>query len=65
MKQVNEELDRERRKIRRKIEVEKEPQKKERMLETIKKSKYALLKNEEDLKEAEIRKNNSHQKGAA
>ena len=56
MKQVNEELDAERKKIKREIKEEKDPQKKERLLEAIEKSKYALLKNEEDLKESEQEK---------
>ena len=53
MKQVNDELDAGRRKIKREVEKMKNKSKKERILEGLKKSKYVLLKNEKDLNEAE------------
>ena len=56
MKQINSELDKERRKIKRETEKMKEKQKREKKLEVLKKSKYALLKNEKDLKEEEKEK---------
>ena len=51
MKQVNDELDAARRKIKREAEKIKSKSKKETILEGLKKSKYVLLKNEEDLNE--------------
>jgi transposase len=59
MKQVNKELDSKRREIRKEIEKEEEPEKKQKMLLAIKKSKYALLKNECELKESEKEKINT------
>ncbi len=56
MKQVNDELDAARRKIKRETEKMKNKSKKEKILEGLKKSKYVLLKNEEDLNEAEQEK---------
>ena len=49
MKQVNEELDGKRKALRRETEALKKSKKREHMLAGLKKSKYALLKNEEDL----------------
>lgn len=56
MKNINDELDQERRKIKREATKSKKSPKKEKVLEGIKKSKYVLLKNEEDLKETEKEK---------
>ena len=56
MKQVNDELDAARRKIKRETEKMKSKSKKEKILEGLKKSKYVLLKNEKDLNEAEQEK---------
>ena len=56
MKQVNDELDRERRKTKRKAEQLKDEEEKEKILSTIKKSKYVLLKNEKDLSDEELNK---------
>ena len=56
MKQVNDELDAARRKIKRETEKIKSKSKKEKILEGLKKSKYVLLKNEEDLNETEQEK---------
>ncbi len=56
MKQVNDELDATRRKIKRETQKIKSKSKKEKILEGLKKSKYVLLKNKEDLKEAEQEK---------
>ena len=56
MKQVNDELDAARRKIKRETEKMKSKSKKEKILEGLKKSKYVLLKNEKDLKEPEQEK---------
>ncbi len=53
MKQVNDELDAARRKIKRATEKIKSKSQKETILEGLKKSKYVLLKNEEDLNETE------------
>ena len=56
MKQVNDELDAARRKIKRETETIKNKSKKKKILEGLKKSKYVLLKNQKDLKEAESEK---------
>lgn len=56
MKSVNDELDQERRKIKREANTSKKSPRQEQVLEGIKRSKYVLLKNEEDLKEAEQEK---------
>lgn len=56
MKQVNGELDRERKSQKREAEKIEEESKREEMLSTLKKSKYALLKNEEDLNEEQQEK---------
>lgn len=56
MKQVNEELDKKRRRIKREAKKEKDVKKKEKKLETLKHSKYALLKNESELKEVQKEK---------
>ncbi len=56
MKQVTDELDSARRKIKRETEKMKSKAKKEKILEGLKKSKYVLLKNEKDLNEAEEEK---------
>ena len=56
MKQVNDELDAARRKIKRETEKIQSKSKKETILEGLKKSKYVLLKNEEDLNETEQEK---------
>ena len=56
MKQVNDELDAGRRKIKREAEKIKNKSKKEKILEGLKKSKYVLIKNEKDLNEAEQEK---------
>ncbi len=53
MKQVNEELDAARRKIKREAEQLKNKSKKEKILSGLKRSKYVLLKNQEDLEERE------------
>lgn len=56
MKQVTDELDSARRKIKRETEKIKSKSKKSKILEGLKKSKYVLLKNEKDLNEAEQEK---------
>lgn len=56
MKQVTDELDAARRKIKRESEKIKNKSKREKILEGLKKSKYVLLKNEKDLNEAEQEK---------
>jgi transposase len=56
MKQVTDELDWARRKIKRETEKIKSKSKKSKILEGLKKSKYVLLKNEKDLNEAEQEK---------
>lgn len=56
MKQVNEELDRQRKKIKRETEKQKKSPEKEAILAGLKKSKYALLKNEKDLNEEQGKK---------
>ncbi len=56
MKQVNDELDATRRKIKRETEKITSKSKKETILSGLKKSKYVLLKNEEDLNETEQEK---------
>ncbi len=56
MKQVTDELDSARRKIKRETEKIKSKAKKEKILEGLKKSKYVLLKNEKDLNEGEQEK---------
>ena len=56
MKQVTDELDAARRKIKRETEKIKSKSQKEKILEGLKKSKYVLLKNEEDLNEVEQEK---------
>ncbi len=56
MKQVNDELDATRRKIRRETETIKNKSKKSKILAGLNKSKYVLLKNKEDLKESELEK---------
>ena len=56
MKQVNDELDAARRKIKREAERLKNKSKKEKILSGLSKSKYVLLKNQEDLKEPEQEK---------
>ena len=56
MKQVNDELDAARRKIKRATEKIKSKSKKETILEGLKKSKYVLLKNEKDLNKTEQEK---------
>ncbi len=56
MKQVNDELDAARRKIKRETEKIKSKSKKKKILEGLKKSKYVLLKNQKDLNEAEKEK---------
>ena len=53
MKQVNEELDRERKNIKREAKSGKNTPKKEQILAGLNQSKYALLKNVEDLDEAQ------------
>ena len=53
MKQVNDELDAARRKIKRETEAIKNKPERERMLEGFKKTKYVLLKNQKDLNESE------------
>lgn len=59
MKQVNAELDNMRKALRREAETIKNSDRKEQMLAGIKKSKYALLKNEKDLNEQQKEKLNS------
>lgn len=59
MKQVNSELDSMRKVLRREAETIKNLDKKEQVLAGIKKSKYALLKNEKDLNEQQKEKLNS------
>ncbi len=56
MKQVNDELDAARRKIKREAERLTNKSKKEKILSGLTKSKYVLLKNQEDLKESEQEK---------
>ena len=56
MKQVTDELDSARRKIKREAEKLKSKSQKEKILSGLKKSKYVLLKNEQDLKEDEKEK---------
>ena len=56
MKQVNDELDTERRKIKKEAEQLKNKDEKEKILSGLSKSKYILLKNQEDLKEPEQEK---------
>ena len=56
MKQVNDELDATRRKIKRETEKITSKSKKETILSGLKKSKYVLLKDEEDLNETEQEK---------
>ncbi len=56
MKQVNDELDAARRKIKREAERLKNKSKKEKILSGLSKSKYVLLKNQEHLKEPEQEK---------
>ena len=56
MKQVTDELDSARRKIKRETEKIKSKSKKSKILSGLKKSKYVLLKNEKDLNEAEQEK---------
>ena len=56
MKQVNDELDAARRKIKREAEQLKNQSKKEKILSGLTKSKYVLLKNQENLKESEEEK---------
>ncbi len=56
LKQVTDELDSARRKIKRETEKMKSKAKKEKILEGLKKSKYVLLKNEKDLEETEQEK---------
>lgn len=56
MKQVNDELDRQRKKEKRQAEAEKNEFKKAEILAGLNKSKYALLKNESSLNESQILK---------
>ena len=56
MKQVNDELDAARRKIKREAKKMKSKSKKEKILSGLTKSKYVLLKNQKDLKESEKEK---------
>jgi transposase len=56
MKQVQDELDQERRKVKRTAQKMKKKKEKEKILSGLTKSKYVLLKNEEDLKDDEIDK---------
>jgi transposase len=56
MKQVNEELDRARKKARRAAEKVKDKKQKKKIVEGLTKSKYVLLKNESDLTETEKKK---------
>ncbi len=56
IKQVNDELDATRRKIKRETEKLKNKSQKEEILAGLKKSKYVLLKNEEDLEDPELEK---------
>ncbi|WP_147695471.1 transposase, partial [Vogesella mureinivorans] len=56
MKQVNKELDTKRKKIKKEVEKVKDKTEREKMLLALKKSRYVLLKNEEDLKESEKEK---------
>lgn len=56
MKQINEELDKERRKLKREINKIENKDEKEEKIEAITHSKYALLKNEEDLNELQQEK---------
>ncbi len=56
IKQVNEELDAARRKIKRETQKIKRKSKRDKILEGLKKSKYVLLKNQKDLNEAEQEK---------
>ncbi len=64
MKQVNDELDTERRKIKKEAEQLKNKDEKEKILSGLSKSKYILLKNQEDLKELEQEKLKEVQKVA-
>ncbi len=56
MKQVNDELDRQRKQEKRQAQKQKDRSKKEEILAVLNKSKYALLKNEESLTEEQILK---------
>ena len=56
IKQVNEELDAARRKIKRETQKIKRKSKRDKILEGLKKTKYVLLKNQKDLNEAEQQK---------
>jgi len=56
MKQVNDELDRQRKQEKRQAEIEKNESKKSEILAGLNKSKYALLKNESSLNESQILK---------
>jgi transposase len=56
MKQINEELDKKRRQLKREIDKIEDKDEKKEKLETMKHSKYALLKNEEDLNELQKEK---------
>jgi transposase len=53
MKQVNEELDKARKEVKKEAMKIKNKKEKEKILEGLAKSKYVLLKNEENLKEKE------------
>ncbi len=64
MKQVNDELDAARRKIKKEAERLKNKDEKEKILSGLTKSKYVLLKNQEDLKESEQEKLKEVQKVA-
>ncbi|NJO99230.1 MAG: transposase [Pleurocapsa sp. CRU_1_2] len=54
MKQINEELDQQRKTAKRLAQKEKSPKKKEKILSVLSKSKYALLKNECNLNEQPV-----------
>lgn len=56
MKQVNEELDSERKQTKKAAERQKNKTEKEKLLTGLKKSKYVLLRNEKDFKEEGKRK---------
>lgn len=56
MKQVNDELDRERKKVKIEVNQREKSAEKTTIIEGLKKSKYVLLKNEKELKEREISK---------
>lgn len=58
MKQVNEELDEQRKAQKREVKKEKSKKKKQRILSGLSKSKYALLKNEDNLNEKQQKKLN-------